>query len=95
MTRTTLHAITASQRPSSNTNPLFSRLLLLLLLSELRDLHLHVLVHPLLQLRTIAKEEQDLHPHKQRSKQQGLGQVVEQRRGTTFEFPVSNKLRQP
>lgn len=71
------------------------RRLSLLLLTELGDFDLHVLVHPRLQLGPIAKEEQNLHPDKQRCKQQGLDEVIQQRRSTTLKLAVADKLRQP
>ena len=68
---------------------------LALLLPELRNLQFHVLVHPLLQFRAVAEEEQNLHPDKQRRQQQGLHEVIEQCRGPPFERPVPDELRQP
>lgn len=79
---------------TSNAHSLFSRLLLLLL-AELRNLHLDILIEALLQLRAIAEEEQDLHPDEERCQQQGLDQIVKQRRGTSLEFAMSDKLGQP
>lgn len=56
---------------------------------------LHALLIPLSQLRTIAQEKQNLHPHKQRRQQKRLHQIIQQRRSPALKGPVSHKLRQP
>lgn len=48
-----------------------------------------------LQLRSVAKHEQNLEPYKEWSQEKGLNQIVQQRRGTTFEDSVADKLGQP
>lgn len=87
------------QRFFSNPPPLpirtLFRRLLHLLLAELLNLQFHILIEALLQLRSVAKEEQDFHPDEKRSKEQGLDEVVEQGRGTFLESTVPDELCQP
>jgi len=68
---------------------------LALFLSELRNLDLHSLVQSLLQIWPVSKHEEDLHPNKERSQEQGLHQVVEQSRRSAFKLAMSNKLCDP
>lgn len=74
----------------------FSRAVLLFLtLAEFLDVLLDGLVDATLQLRTVAEREQDFKPHKKRCEENGLYEIVEQRRGSSLELAVPNELRYP
>lgn len=62
---------------------------------ELGNLPLHALIISGFQLRTIPKEEENLHPHEERGQKERLDQVVEQRRGPAFKGSMPNKLCYP
>ena len=74
----------------------FSRAVLLFLtLPEFLDVLLNGLVDATLQLRTVAKREEDLEPHKKRSEENGLYKVVEQRWSSSLKLAVPDELRYP
>lgn len=50
---------------------------------------------PLLQLRAIPEEEQNLHPDEKGSEQQSLHQIIQQCRGPFLEGTMADELRQP
>ena len=70
-------------------------ILIFLTLAEFPDVLLNGLVDATLQLWTVAKREEDLEPHKKRCEENGLYEIVEQRRGSSLELAVSNELRYP
>lgn len=62
---------------------------------ELLNLDHDLLVDTSSKLRSVSELEEDLKPHKHRGQENGLDKVVEQGRGTSLIFTVTNKLEDP
>lgn len=72
-----------------------SVLVLLLALLELLNLLFHSLVYPALQFGAVAEREEDLEPDEEGCEEDGLYQIVKQRRGPSFKLAMSDKLCDP
>lgn len=100
------HSWQDTERPSSKSRhprplptclPIGLRLALSLRLARAirRNILLNLPLKSFPQLRPVSKRKQSLQPHKERRQEDGLHQIVEQRRSASFIDAVSNELCKP